>query len=98
MARPPRAAVGGLVYHVLNRASGRATLFTTPEDYDSFSQVVAEAQLEQPMPVLSYCVMPNHWHFILAPIGAGDLSRFVRWLTQTHTQRWHARQRTIGSG
>ena len=50
------------------------------------------------MTVLCYCIMPNHWHFILAPGRDGDLSRFVRWLTQTHTQRRHASQRTIGSG
>src|SRR6185369_2433984 len=89
MARPPRAAVGGLVYHVLNRASGRATLFATPEDYDSFLQVVAEAQLEQPMPVFSYCVMPNHWHFILAPIADGGAG--VRYLQSNNDGRQSTR-------
>ena len=38
--------------------------------------------------------MPNHWHLILWPQKDGELSRFVGWLTLTHTQRWHAHRGT----
>jgi putative transposase len=90
--------VGGLVYHVLNRANRRATLFEEAGDYQAFHRVVAAAQGEHPVPLLAYCVMPNHWHLVLAPQNDGDLSRFVGWLTLTHTQRWHARRHSVGSG
>jgi len=43
-------------------------------------------------------VMPNHWHLVLWPRREGELSDFVRWLTHTHTMRWHAHFRTSGSG
>ena len=36
------------------------------------------------------CLMPNHWHFLLWPEGDHDLSDFCRWLTHTHSMRWHA--------
>ena len=49
MARPPRAAVVGSLYHVLNRANARDPLFATPEDSDAFLEVVAEAQIVQPI-------------------------------------------------
>jgi putative transposase len=42
--------------------------------------------------------MPNHWHLIVWPRTDGELSRFVGWLTLTHTQRWHAHRRSAGSG
>ena len=42
--------------------------------------------------------MPNHWHLVLRPRGDGDLSQFMRWLTVTHTQRWHAHHHTAGTG
>ena len=32
------------------------------------------------------------------PRDNGDLSRFMRWLTMSHTQRWHAHYRTAGTG
>jgi putative transposase len=42
--------------------------------------------------------MPNHFHLVLWPRRDGDLSRFMQWLTMTHTQRWHAHRRDAGHG
>jgi putative transposase len=42
--------------------------------------------------------MPNHWHFVLWPDGDADLSNFCRWLTHTHSLRWHAPYHTSGTG
>jgi putative transposase len=42
--------------------------------------------------------MPNHWHLVLWPDADGTLGRFMTWLTLTHTQRWHARRASAGSG
>ena len=61
-------------------------------------KVCMEANERVPMRTLSYCVMPNHWHFVLWPLNDGDLSEFVGWLTLTHTQRWHAAHGTVGMG
>jgi putative transposase len=38
MGRPKRVADGGLVYHVLNRANARMTIFEKPEDYAAFER------------------------------------------------------------
>ena len=51
-----------------------------------------------PVGIVSYCLMPNHWHFVLWPKNDGDLSEFMRLLTVTHTQRWHAHHHTAGTG
>ncbi len=59
--------------------------------------MLAEAQTECPVALLCYCLMPNHWHLVVTPAGDGDLSRFVGWLTLTHTQRLHAHRHTTGS-
>lgn len=98
MGRPLRSDCSGFVYHVLNRANGRATLFRKDADFEAFEYVLAQAQARTPISMLAYCVMPNHWHLVLRPRRDGDLSRFVGWLTLTHTQRWHAHYHNIGSG
>jgi putative transposase len=67
-------------------------------DYEAFEEVLAEARQRMPMRTLAWCVMPNHWHLVLWPRGDGDLSEFMRWLTVTHTQRWHAAHKTAGTG
>ncbi len=90
--------MGGLVYHVLNRAVGRSTLFEKNEDYAAFERVLEEAWERQNTRILCYCVMPNHWHMVLWPRADDELSESLRWLTVTHTQRWHAHRQTAGTG
>jgi putative transposase len=91
-------ATGGYLYHALNRAVGRAQLFDKPEDYAAFQRVLAEAWDWLPMRLLAYCLLPNHRHLVLWPQRDGDLSAWLRWLTGTHTQRWHAHYHTAGTG
>lgn len=98
MGRPLRAAVGGIIYHVLNRANGRQSIFEKSSDYEAFERVLLEAHRRVPMRTLAYCLMPNHWHLVLWPRRDGDLSNFMAWLTLTHTQRWHAHRKTAGTG
>jgi putative transposase len=98
MGRAPRAAEGGLTYHALNRANARLTLFEDAGDYDAFARVLAEAVGRFPVALFAFCVMPNHFHLVLRPAADGVLSGFMRWLTLTHTQRWHAHRRSAGSG
>jgi putative transposase len=87
-----------LVYHALNRASGRLAIFETDEDYAAFERVLTEAVPRDDMRLLAYCLMPDHFHLLLWPREDGDLPRFMRRLTMTHTQRWHAQHRSAGSG
>jgi putative transposase len=98
MPRQPRSAPGGLVYHALNRAVARLPLFEKDGDYDAFLRVLDEALVEHPTRILAYCLMPNHWHFVLWPRHDGELTACLRWLTHTHTQRWHAHYHTAGTG
>jgi putative transposase len=98
MPRRLRFASGGYVYHVLNRAVGRARIFNKSQDYAAFERVLKEAKAWLPMRLLSYCCMPNHWHLVVWPLHDGDLSEWLRWLTVTHTQRWHAHHHTAGTG
>ena len=97
MARRSRNAVGGNVFPVLNRAVGRFKLFPKATDFDAFVRVLAEAQHWTPMRLLAYCVLSNHWHLVLWPKKDGELSEFMRWLSLTHTQRWHACHHTQGT-
>jgi len=98
MPRRPRVATGGLAYHVLNRRVGRLQLFEKPGDYAAFEQILQDAYDRTRIRILAYCLMPNHWHLLLWPRQDGELSEVLRWLTVTHTQRWHAHRQTAGTG
>ena len=62
------------------------------------SDILRQAVARFDMRPLAYCLMPNHFHLLLWPRENGDLTAFMRWLTMTHTQRWHAHHRTAGTG
>ncbi len=99
MGRALRVAPGGYVYHVLNRANGRARIFQKAGDYEAFEGVLEESLEHVPgMRLLAYCLMPNHWHLVLWPRADGELSDFGHYLTLTHTHRWHAHHRNVGTG
>lgn len=98
MGKVPRVDVGGLIYHAYNRANVGARIFEKPKDYQAFENVLTEAKILFNMGILGYCVMPNHWHFVLQPKEDGDMGKFMHWLTVTHVRRWHGFRATDGQG
>ena len=98
MPRRLRFASAGYVYHVLNRGVGRSTIFEHADDYLAFERVLQEAQEWLPMRLLSYSLLPNHWHLVVRPHKDGERSEWMRWVTVTHTQRWHGKHKTLGTG
>ena len=88
-----------MVYHVLNRANSRRRLFYGEKDYLAFFKVLGEARDRFPgVEIFSLCVMPNHWHLVVRLGRDGELSLFMRWLTQTHTQRFRHAKHNVGYG
>ena len=98
MARPLRVDVGDQVYHVINRANGRFTIFEEGWMYKDFEHLLEEMKEEYDIRILAYVIMPNHWHLLLHPKKDGDLSRSLAWLGTAHTRRYHAQTETIGGG
>lgn len=98
MPRMNRVAVGDTVYHVLNRANGRVQIFYTDADYKHFESLLLEGVALVGMRLLSYCIMPNHWHLVLYPRSDGDMSQFMRWVTTTHVRQRRTKTKSIGEG
>ena len=98
MPRRLRIATGGLAYHVLNRRVGGMPLFETPAEYAGFETILQQAVALTHIRIAAYCLMPTHWHLILWPRHDDELSEVLRWITVTHTQRWHSFRNTAGTG
>lgn len=96
MPRSPRASVGGVCYHVLNRGNNQAQIFFKDDDYQAFLKAIAHACIEVPMPVFAWCLMPNHFHLVVRPEEDGDLSRWMHWVQNTHVRRYHQHYKSSG--
>lgn len=98
MPRPKRCCPGGTIFHVVNRGNSRQTLFSQPDDYGAIVRVVREALLIVSVRILGYCLMPNHWHFVLWPELDDQLSVFMHQMTSTHVRRWQKAHDCQGEG
>ncbi|MGI9457221.1 MAG: transposase [Aeoliella sp.] len=98
MPRTARNAPGGMVFHVINRGVGKQKLFRSDEDYQAFERAIRETLEKRPMRIVSYCLMPNHWHLVLWPENDGDLGQFMQRLTVTHVTRWQQHYDRVGFG
>jgi putative transposase len=87
MPRIARAAVGGIVYHVLNRGNARMGVFRKPGDYRAFLQLLLGGKAKAQIELFGFCVMPNHWHLVLRPKGDRDLAGYLSWVTNTCRRR-----------
>jgi putative transposase len=78
MPRRLRGSDAGYAYHVLNRAVGRATLFHKAADYAAFEKILRQGWEGFGIGVLSFVLMPNHWHMVVKPQQDGALSTYLQ--------------------
>ena len=57
-----------------------------------------ESLLIVSMRIVAYCLMPNHWHFVLWPAQDDQLSDFMQQMTTTHVRRWQRAHQSEGQG
>ena len=86
------------MYQVLNQSVGRMHLVGKNADFEAFQRVMIAAHQRHPIRILSYCVLSNHWHFVVWPEAEGQVTAFFRRLAHTHAMRWRVAHRTVGSG
>jgi putative transposase len=98
MARKARHTPGGYIYHVHNRSAGRIALFRNEDDYAAFERVLLEAHGRIPLRILAWCLMKNHWHFVVWPRTDDEVTAFFRWLSHTHAMRWRVARASVGWG
>jgi putative transposase len=96
MPRFSRPIPGGVCAHVVTRGNARATVFHSTDDYAQFVGLISAARHRVPIDLLAWCLMPNHVHLVVRPVGDGDLPRFMHWLLTTHVQRHRIRHGTTG--
>jgi putative transposase len=87
-----------MLFHVINRGVGKMNLFAKDGDYEAFERCVEKTLESRPMRICAYCLMPNHWHFVVWPQHDGDLGAFMQKLAVTHVRNWQEHRRRVGYG
>jgi putative transposase len=98
MPRALRSDFSGQIYHALNRGNARNNIFFKDSDFEAFERVIKLGLEKYPVDLIAYQWMSNHWHMVLSPQKDKAMSAFLGWVTMTHTQRYHAHNKTTGYG
>ena len=67
----------GCYYHIFNRVLEHETLFPTPANYLHCLKLVKNSLHRYESSLLAYCLMPNHYHFLLKQLSDKPLSQFI---------------------
>ena len=95
MARPLRIEFPGAVYHVTSRGDRREPIFVDDEDRVDLLDIVAQALSRFDAQMLAYCLMGNHYHFVLHTRQA-NLSLLMRHINGVYTQSYNRRHNKVG--
>lgn len=64
-------------YHVFNRGSEKRVIFQNSVDYNNFIQRIKDNLPKYQIELLCYCLMPNHFHFILKQTSEKSIANFM---------------------
>lgn len=97
MATPPRFFENDIYYHVYNRGNRKQQVFLQNRDYERFLEKVVEYKRKFPVTILSYCLMPNHFHFLIQQTEINAISRLFSNLCNSHSKYFNIKYETVGS-
>jgi putative transposase len=95
MARPLRIEFSGAIYHVTSRGDRREPIFVDEDDRRALLGVVAQALHRFDATMLVYCLMGNHYHFVLQT-RHGNLSSLMRYINGVYSQTFNRRHNKVG--
>ncbi len=95
MARKLRVEYPGAIYHLINRGDRRGLIFRDAQDRQRFLQTLAEACQKTDWQVHAYCLMSNHFHFVVETPKA-NLVAGMKWFLGTYTGRFNRRHKVVG--
>lgn len=95
MARPLRIEFADATYHITSRGDRREAIFVEDADRRELLSTIEEALQRFEAVLLAYCLMGNHYHFILNTRRA-NLSLLMRHVNGVYTQRFNRRHHKTG--
>ena len=95
MARPLRIEFPGAVYHVTARGDRREPIFVDDQDRHGLLDIAGHALGRFDAQMLAYCLMGNHYHFVLHTRQA-NLSLLMRQINGVYTQAFNRRHNKVG--
>src|SRR6266705_247645 len=95
MPRRARCSLPDGIFHVTTRGVARGLIFRDSHDYVALRSQLGEVIRKFGWTVYGYCLMPNHYHLILAT-DREHLSAGMHRLNGLYAQRFNRRHDRVG--
>jgi len=87
----------GQYYHIYNRGVGKGKIFFNDRNYEYLLRLVKQYYQKHGATVIAYCLMPNHYHFLLRQETDKPLSKFIGVLFNAYVQALNLQQERTGT-
>jgi len=84
------------IYHVFNRGSEKRTIFLNDRDYNNFLERVKDGLKKYSINLLSFCLLPNHFHFLLKQKGEISIAKFMNALLLGYAKYFNTKYERVG--
>ena len=84
-------------YHIFNRGAGREPIFFNPDNYNHCLNLMRKYAPKYEVTVIAYCLMPNHYHFLIRQETDQPLSKFINVLFNAYVQAINHQQMRTGT-
>ncbi|UCF62260.1 MAG: transposase [Anaerolineaceae bacterium] len=76
----------GQFYHIYNRGINKGKIFFSHENYIYCMRLIEKNSKRYLVTFIAYCLLPNHFHFLLKPEKDNKISQFMNSVFGSYTQ------------
>jgi REP element-mobilizing transposase RayT len=95
MARQLRIEYPGAFYHITTRGNQRQPIFLAERDRSALLEYFNEAHVKFGAVIHAYCLMENHYHFVLET-PRGNLSKIMHFINTSYTVYFNKKHSRVG--
>ena len=84
-------------YHIYNRGAHRIDIFRSDADYGFLLKLVKEQALKCNISVIAYCLMRNHYHFLVRQNGEDKINKFMQAIFNVYSKAFNSKYGLSGT-
>jgi len=96
MPRIPRVVAVGYPHHITQRGNYRQRIFSSDTDRKKYLSLLIEESKRYSLLILTYCLMPNHVHFIVIPEREDSMGKVFKYAHMKYSQYYNKKKHTQG--
>jgi len=87
----------GNFYHLFNRGCNKDLIFKDHSDYENLLMRIQKSDFREYLTIVSYCLMPNHYHFLVKQITEKPISNWIQFIFNGYSQYFNHKYSRSGT-